>query len=457
MFLGATARQTRYLQQHEYISEMRDFVLLAALPLLIYAIYQRPFIGLGMWIWTAMFFPNGWVYGVAGSIRYNFLFAGLTVFGYLVSNKKEPLQLGHLGSMIILFFLWTTLTSIFGLAPSEIVWDFWGRLAKIIMLFIFVLLVMNKKLHIDFFLWCLILSIGFFAGLEGLKYVASGGGHRIEGMSGHVIGDRNDLALALAMMLPICFYLLGEYGAKSWVLKFGLLGLIALTIVSIIGTHSRGGLVALLGVGAYLFIKSDRKLLFALLGLVFVVALQNLVPEEWFNRMDTIGKADSDASFMGRVVAWKLSFILAIQHPLFAGGFKGLEHFPVWSALSQDFADYPFFYTGTATPDPIRARAAHSIYFQVLGDHGFIGLVIFLWILMLSFIKGGRIASINRMINGPIWISKLAAMLQLSIFTYALGGIALSFAYFDMIYAIFGIIIVMETKILKNIMKEQRI
>lgn len=434
---------------------MRDIFLLTVLPFLVYAIFQSPFIGLGLWIWTALFNPNGWVYGIATSIRYNLLFAALTICVYLMSKQKSTLRLGPIGSMVIMFLIWTCLSTAFGMAVPEIAWDIWSRLAKTIALFIFILLIMDKKLHIDFFLWCLIFSVGFYAGLEGLKYVASGGGHKIEGMAGHVLGDRNELSLAMAMLLPICFYLLGEFGKKSWILKFGFIGLIILLVTAIIGTNSRGGMVALAAVGGYLFIKSKQKLLFAFLFVSVGSAMVGLIPAEWFDRMNTISQAEGDASFMGRVVAWKLSFILAAQHPFFGGGFKALESANVWFALSQDFSQYPFFYTGTAVPSPYLARAAHSIYFQVLGEHGFVGLFLFLSILTLSFFKAGTIAKKVRDAQGPEWLISLATMLRLSIFTYAVGGAALSFAYFDMIYAIFAIVIVLEYKFLPEIIKHR--
>ena len=256
------------------------------------------------------------------------------------------------------------------------------------------------------------------------------------------------LALAFAMLLPICFYILGEYGKKSWMLKFGLIGVITLVVTAIIGTNSRGGLLALATVGGYLFIKSKRKLLFFFLIVCIGSAMIGLISEQWYTRMDTISNADSDASFMGRVIAWKLSFILASQNPILGGGFKALEFFPVWLDLSREFSQFSFFYSGTALPDTFRGHAAHSIYFQVLGDHGFVGLIIFVSILLLSFFKAGEIAKKSRLANGPDWLTNLATMLQLSIFTYAVGGAALSFAYFDMIYSIYALVIVLEKKFL---------
>lgn len=427
---------------------MRDLVLLSVLPFMLYFMAKRPFIGVGMWIWTALFFPNAWVYGIAGNIRYNLLFTAVAIVSYLAMKNKPRLQLGTLGAMVLLFFLWTTISTVMTMAPPERSWEIWNRFAKVIALFVFVVLIIEKKLHVDFFLWCVVLSVGFYGDLEALKFLASGGGHKIAGLPGHVLGDRNELAVAFVMTLPICYYLLGEYGQRSRVLRLGLLGTMVLLVAAVIGTQSRGGFVALAGLGGYLFLKTERKILVALLIVALVIGLSYFVSEEWTSRMNTLETADEDASFMGRVVAWKLSFILAMQNPFFGGGFKSLETFTVWTELSRHFFSYEWFYTGTALPNTQVARAAHSVYFQVLAEHGFFGLAIYLGVLVGAFRTARRIARSVRLDGGPQWIRSLATMLQLSIFGFALGGAALSFAYFDLIFAIIGLLIVLEARIL---------
>jgi probable O-glycosylation ligase (exosortase A-associated) len=434
---------------------MRDIVLLGILPFVLYAIAKRPFIGIGLWIWTALFFPNAWVYGAAGNIRYNLLFTGVAILSYILSKDKPKFVLGGLGALVLLFFLWTTVSTSLSVGLPERSWEIWARFAKVITLFVFILLVLQKKLHVDFFLWCVVLSVGFYANLEALKFVASGGGHKIAGLPGHVLGDRNELAVAFVMTLPICYYLLGEYRDRSLLIGLALLGTMGLLVAGVIGTQSRGGFIALAGFGAYLFIKSKHKFTFLILGGLLVAGLAQFVSEEWMSRMDTIESVEGDASFMGRVTAWKLSFILAMQNPLFGGGFKSLEYFPVWSALSQHFFSYEWFYTGDALPNPHVGRAAHSIYFQVLGEQGFAGLTIFLGCLGGAFIKAGLIARKVRKLDGPQWIGSLATMLQLCIFAFALGGAALSFAYFELFYAIIALLIVLEARILPAALRRQ--
>ena len=427
---------------------MRDLFFLALLPVMLYLMFQRPFIAMGMWIWTAMFFPNAWLYGMGSGLRYNLIFTGVAMLGYAIMKDKPKANFGTLGGLILLFFVWTTISTALTNGLPEISWEIWTRFAKVILLFVFVVLILNKKLHIDFFLWCVVLSIGFYGGLEALKFVATGGGHMIAGFTGHVLGDRNELALAFVMTLPICFYLLGEYGAQSRLVRFGLLGLMGLLVAAIVGTQSRGGFIALLGLGGYMFIKSDRKILLAVLIAVIVGGMSYLISDEWSSRMNTINEAGEDASFMGRVVAWKLSFIMAMQHPFFGGGFKTLEYFPMWKALSQEFFSYSFFYTGEALPDEHKGRAAHSVYFQVLGEHGFVGLGLYLAFLVKVFTTAGKVARAARKHVETKYIATVATMLQLSVFSFCLGGAALSFAYFDLLFAICGLILVLETRLL---------
>jgi probable O-glycosylation ligase (exosortase A-associated) len=435
---------------------MRDAFLLAVLPFLLYAMARRPFVGLGLWIWTALFYPNGWVYGAAGVIRFNLLFAGVTAFSYFVMKDKPKFMLGRTGFLVLLFFMWTTASTLMGVGRPDLAWDIWDRFMKVVLLFVFVLMIVKDKLHFDFFLACVVLSVGFYADLEALKYLASGGGHKIEGIYGHVLADRNELSVAFVMLLPICVYLLRQYGKQSKLIQFALLGTIALTVTAIIGTQSRGGFIALLALGAYFFIKSDRKMLVAAMLCVLVLGLSQVVTSEWLARINTIDAADKDASFMGRVVAWKLSLILATHNPFFGGGFKGLEYFPVWSSLSQEFSSFPWFYTGAALPDPDKARAAHSIYFQVLGDHGFFGLGIYLSILLGAFFKARRVVRLARIHPVPEWIERAAITLQLSLFAFCVGGAALSFAYFDLTFAAIGLLIVLEQRILPAAIKEAR-
>ena len=433
---------------------MRDLLILCLLPVMLYTMAQRPFIAVGMWLWTALFFPNGWLYGFASIIRFNLLFTGVAMLSYLAYKHKPKVRLGLIGALVLAFFLWTTLSTITTIGNPAITWEYWNSFLKVVMLFVFVLLTVKEKLHVDFLLWCVVLSVGFYADLEALKFVASGGGHKIVGMGGHVLGDRNELSVAFVMTLPLCYYLLGEYGHRAKLVRLVLLGTMASLAVAVIGTQSRGGFIALLALVGYMYIKSDRKILMTVLIVAIGIGVSYLVTKDWSSRIDSIATAENDDSFMGRVVAWKLSFIMAMQHPFLGGGFKSLEYFPNWAALSREFFSYSWFYTGTLLPNATVARAAHSVYFQVLGEHGFIGLGLYVGALASSFFKAGSVSRRARRAGGPAWVSTAATMIQLSIFAFALGGAALSFAYFDLIFALLALVVVFDLRILPAVLPQ---
>lgn len=418
---------------------MRDIFLLLVFPFLLVAAIKRSFIAVSLWLWTALFFPNGWVYGIGQSIRFNLIFSVIAILGVFVSLKKTKSEVNSLTMLITLFILWATITSSLGMANPDIVWEYWGRFVKIVALYYCTIFLLTKKLHVDVYIWSIILSVGFYAFVEGLKLVASGGGHQIHGISGHVFDDRNSLALGIDMAIPLVMYLMSQN--KLLLVKWGLRTLVFIMVLCVLGTYSRGGLIGLIVIGVYYF-KNAKNKIFPLIAVsVIILVVTNLMSEQWFHRMDTIGEADQDASFMGRVVAWKISTLIALDHPFVGGGFKAVETLSIWIKYALEIDKLDMIST---PPVNLRyARAAHSIYFQTLGDHGFVGLFLLLSLLWAgysktsSLIKKAKLIANDRLFN-------LAQMLRLSVITYAAVGSALSLTYFDLIFAVYSIIRVTE-------------
>jgi probable O-glycosylation ligase (exosortase A-associated) len=417
---------------------MRDLAFVLVLPLILFAAWQRPFIALGLNMWTTLIFPNGWMYGFATSLRINLILAFIMFATYARSDRKKKFEFDSIMGVLTLFAVWFTITSVFALHDSAIVWDYWFRVIKVLVPVYFAVLIIEKKIHFDFMLWCILFSVGFFAVVEGLKWIASGGGHAIVGLPTHSLQDRNELSIAFSMTIPVALYLRNQYGAQSKVVTLGLLGVVLMLVLSILGTNSRGGFVALLALAAYLFKKSKHKLLLLMLGGLCTAVAMQFLSDKWFDRMNTIQKADGDSSFMGRVIAWKLTTIMVTERPIFGGGFKAIENTPNWNMLAMRWDEFSWFDTGDAYPGPV-ARAAHSVYFQLLGDHGPIGLLIYISIIALCFVKNGYVIKQGRKIGAPPWMMDAAVVLQLSLFVFCVGGLTLSFAYFDMVYMLFAL------------------
>lgn len=430
---------------------MRDLVMFATFVLLLLPAIKRPYIAVGLWLWTAMFFPGGWVYGFALSIRYNLIFSIISIFGVFIQKNKPPAE-NHLITILVGFFLiWATLSYWNGIGHPDAMYEQWIKLLKIIALYYFLCASVNTKHQIDYVIWCLVLSVGFFGSVEGLKVIASGGAHHVEGMYGHVLSDRNELAMALCMCIPLTIYIRNQNQIK--IIKLGLLGVTILMVLCILGTYSRGGLLGLLVLGLAYFKEAKNKFASAMLiGVIFFIA-SHLMSDEWHKRMDSIGDAQQDQSFMGRVIAWKVSLLLALDHPFLGGGFNAIGYTPVWLSYALQLQDKLTFIE-TPPPNLDHGWAAHSLFFQVLGDQGFVGLFLFVSILLVAYRKS--IVVVGRCDKTSPYY-ELSKMLKLSIVTYVVTGLALSKVYFDLSFAIFALIRIVDRQTYSIAMQKNKI
>jgi putative inorganic carbon (HCO3(-)) transporter len=93
------------------------------------------------------------------------------------------------------------------------------------------------------------------------------------------------------------------------------------------------------------------------------------------------------------------------------------------------------------SPVPLDCRAAHSIYFMVLGEHGFVGLFLFLLLWLFVWQSAGRLRIQGKKLPQTQWLSHLGGMCQVSLAGYAVGGAFLSLSYYDLPYNILILIV----------------
>ncbi len=193
------------------------------------------------------------------------------------------------------------------------------------------------------------------------------------------------MGLALVLAHPLSLLPLrgdeepvGEAGARR--------GMRDCPSLSAVGTYSRGTFLAILAMGFWLWWKSRHKLL---LGVALVAhgaaAASRSCPEKWEDRMRSITEYQQDSSAMGRLNAWQTAINVARDHPLVGGGFEFHSQ--------AVFARY--------APVPEDFHSMHSIYFQVLGEHGFVGLALFLAIWFFTWLRSMRLARMTKGQGGP--------------------------------------------------------
>tara|TARA_R110001583_G_scaffold7158_6_gene35664 strand:- start:11002 stop:12303 length:1302 start_codon:yes stop_codon:yes gene_type:complete len=411
---------------------MRGLALLLALPFFLFFAFKKPFIALALWVWTALVPPHIWAFGgLATSVRWNMLFALVTMIGFVMSKeKKNPSS--TLFVLGCLFFIHTTITTIVNYGDGPYNWLRWDWFMRVFLLFVFLCLMLKKKIHFEAIAWAVVLSFSFKAFIDGAKVLSSGGGHNIYGITPG-FNDNNLSALAALMGIGFILFLIDQY-KKDIRLKYPLLALLFFNVLFVLGSDSRGGFVGLVILGIFYFMKTKHKFKVGLIQLIIGIVGASLMSADWVERMDTISEADQDGSFMGRVMSWKLAIIMAIRSPIVGGGFdSAFTNRATIDSLILDW-DIVNFIPSSIMEHGDRVYVAHSVYFQVLADHGFIGLFLYLSMLMTAYISLTKIYK-NSQID---WHKNLAEKLKLSLVVFMVAGGALSSAYNDLIFTILG-------------------
>ena len=142
--------------------------------------------------------------------------------------------------------------------------------------------------------------------------------------------------------------------------------------------------------------------------------------------MSTIGTYETDSSAMGRIQAWHFCASIAADR-LTGGGFDiyNVHNYAAWGP------------PGWRLP-----QVAHSIYFSVLGEHGYVGLLLFLWLWWLVLRQAGQLRKVSKDRPELAWVYHLVGMCQVSLAGYLAGGAFLQLAYFDLPYNILVILVV---------------
>ncbi len=400
---------------------MRDVGLvlffLACVPLML----KRPWLGVIMWIWLSVMNPHRLTWGFAYDLQFAAVTAGVTIIGLLLTKDDRRLPMTPPVVVLMGFTLWMCVTALFPFHPGS-GYDMWSRVMKIMVMIFVAMALIHEKKQIEAVVWTVVGSLGFFGAKGGVFTLVTGGNYLVWGPQGSFIDGNNELALALVMVIPLMRYV--QLNLKKPWQKWGMTAVMLLTALSAIGSHSRGALVAISAMAAFLWVKSRNKFVMAIALCLSGLVVLSFMPEEWFERMHTIGSYEEDASAMGRINAWWMAFHLALDRPL-GGGFDIYD--------PDTFARY--------APNPLDIHAAHSIYFQVLGEHGFIGLALFVAVGALTW----RAASESKRkaigLPGFEWVGSLMDMVKVSMIGYAVGGAFLSLAYFDVPYYVMVVVV----------------
>ena len=408
---------------------IRDLVFLVSMFGMLPVAFVAPHAGVLLWGWFAIMNPHREAWNVASLLRINLVIALVTIVAWFVSREPKRLPLDTTVILLLIFGGWITLSTLMAVNPPT-AWHLWGRTVKTLIFILMIIIIMQSRVRVHSFMWIVAVSLGYWSVKGGLFFIISGGQYRFWGPEQSMIYDNNSLALALVMVLPIMNYLRLQSAHKY--IRFGLAAGMLTTVISIVISYSRGGLLGLMAALGFLWLKSRAKLVTLMVLVPLLGAGIIFAPPQWHERMSSLENITEDPSFISRWEAWQVNFKYAVDHPFFGAGFNGTHSYQIFQRYLPTFT---------------ARRVAHSIYFQVLGDHGFVGLGIYLMIVLVAWRNANWIIRNTRKRPDLAWAHDLAAMLKVSLVAFLVAGAALSMSYYDTYFALVAMIAITRRQV----------
>ena len=411
---------------------MRDLVLtcfiFGSLPFL----FRRPWLGVLMCTWLSVMNPHRMSWGFAYNMPFAQVVGLVTLFGMLGTRDPKHMPWTPVTVMLLVFVLWMNLTTLTAIdTPRALL--MWDRVMKIQLMIFVTLYLLHSKEQIFLFVAVVTGSLAFFGIKGGIYTILGGGGGRVWGPEGSFIADNNQLALAIVMTIPLLRWLQLQ-ATRRW-MRLALLGAMVLCAFAALGSQSRGALIAIGAMVVFLWLKGRQKFVTLIALILLVPAVIGFMPDKWTERMHSIGNYEVDASATGRINAWMMAINLTKDRPIYGGGFEVDSH--------ENFARY--------APNPNDVQSAHSIYFQVLGEHGYVGLAIYLSLWLLVWGDASRIIRLAGKNASLQWAADLARMVQVSLAGFAVGGAFLNLAHFDVPYDLLAALVLTRVLVEKEI------
>jgi probable O-glycosylation ligase (exosortase A-associated) len=354
-----------------------------------------------------------------------------TIVAWLISGENKRIPFTALTFFTLLLLAWTGVTTFFAVEPDMALRQF-DRFFKVIAMAMIGISIMHTRQRLHLLVWVTVVSIGYFAIKGGAFTIVTGGHFRVWGPPQTMITDNNDLALATMMIIPLMVYLARTHANR--LVKIALYISVLLALASVIGSYSRGGFLTMAAITLVLWWRSSKRFLMLLVSVALIASAIPLIPQKWYDRMDSISAYEQDASANSRVEMWGVAIDIAQRRPIVGGGFD--VHRTSWAYENR--------------PD-VGRRNFHNIYFSVLGWHGYVGLAIFLALGLVAF----RTAKcIKKKCRGNPDLSQeytLANMIQISLIAFVIGGMFLNFAFYDLYYGLISMLIITRALVEKKL------
>jgi len=422
---------------------MLDLALIAFVALFLALGLKRPFLWVLAYIYIDMVAPQKIGWGLIQTLPLSLIAFVLAFGAWVFLDRKEGSRFTLRQALILILLVYCGVTTMSADFPVDAATK-WGWVWKALLFAIFLPLTLRTRLRIEAAVLVMVLSLAAIVINGGIKTALGGGGYGtlallVRENSG--LYEGSILSTCAVASIPLALWLArhGTIFRPEWRVWLFAGGLVFATLLIPIGTAARTGLVCAAFLGVLMLRSVRHRFLYAGLAAVTLLAAVPFLPQSFTERMETITNHEGDESASTRIEVWKWTIDYVKQHP-YGGGFDAYR--------ANSFTYRMPKVTGTGTNKKIEyekitdsARAYHSSYFEMLGEQGWPGLILWLWLQALGVWQMERIRwRFRKAEEGErSWQWGLATALQQAQLTYLVGAAFVGIAYQPYIFMLIGL------------------
>jgi O-antigen ligase len=409
---------------------------------------RRPFLWLLAYVYIDVLVPQKISYTILNHIPISLIAFVLCFGGWLMIDAKSDTRFTLRQGLLALLLAYCGVTTLSADFPVEAA-EKWAWVWKGLVFAIFLPLTLRTRLRFEAVILVMVLSVGAIIVDGGIKTVVGGGGY---GQLPLFVNDNTGiyegsiLSTVAVAIIPLIVWLArhGTVFPPDWRVNLFAAALIFACVLIPVGTQARTGLVCLVFLGLLAMRTVKRRMLYlAAAGAAGLMALPFL-PQSFTERMSTIENHQSDRSASTRVAVWLWTLDYVRDHP-FGGGFDAYRGNKLaYTTVDAQTSGSTTVLKTERVED--KARAYHSSYFEMLGEQGWPGLILWLWIQALGLWQMERLrarwrkrAAENPEDRSLAWQAPLANGLQQAQLVYLLGSLFVGIAYQPFILMLIGL------------------
>ncbi len=404
---------------------------------------RRPFLWVLGYLYIDIVSPQKISWFLLASLPISLIAFILAFGGWLALDNKQDMRFTLRQFLIVLLLAYCGITTTIADFPIQAALK-WDWVWKALLFAIFLPLTLRTRLRFEAVVTVIVLSVGAIVISGGIKTAAGGGGYGelqtfVANNTGIYEGSiLSTIAIAIIPLIWWTARFTTLFPRGPLVTLFS----VALTFAALlipVGTQARTGLLCI-GLLAVLSLRSVKRrfLYLGMAGLIAAAAVPFL-PKSFTERMSTIENHQSDQSASTRVAVWMWTLDYVKDHP-FGGGFDAYRSnkLLIPTVVAEGSGNNVTLKT---TLHVDQSRAYHSAYFEMLGEQGYAGLLLWAWIQLLGTWQMERLSRRWKGRTSPheAWVAPLATALQLSQLVYFLGAVFVGIAYQPVMFMIIGL------------------